>query len=117
VGEGEVEGMIRGGLAHGRALRKPLVDEIIRRADGIPLFVEEVTRVLLDAEATGKIDSASEPPAIIPSTLRDLLTARLDGLPAGVKDTVQLAAVVGREFRYEVLKAVSRKEEDALRED
>src|SRR5262249_53454427 len=80
-------------------------------------FMEEVTRVLVDAEATGRIDGASEAPAIIPSTLRDLLTARLDGVRLGVKDTVQLAAVVGREFRYEVLKAVSRKEEDALRED
>jgi TOMM system kinase/cyclase fusion protein len=117
LGNEHVEEMITAGLAHGRALPKPLVDEIIRRADGIPLFIEEVTRVLMDAEATGKIDDASEPPAIIPSTLRDLLTARLDGLQAGVKDTVQLAAVVGREFRYEVLKAVSRKEEDALRED
>src|SRR5262249_27994883 len=99
------------------ALPKPWVDEIVRRADGIPLFVEEVTRVLMDADATGSIADASEPPAIIPSTLRDLLTARLDGLPDGVKDTVRLAAVLGREFRYEVLKAASPKEEDALRED
>src|SRR5262249_29738647 len=56
LGHEQVEEMITAGLAHGRALPKPLVDEIIRRADGIPLFVEEVTRVLLDAEATGKID-------------------------------------------------------------
>ena len=54
---------------------------------------------------------------VIPSTLRDLLTARLDGLSAAVKETVQLAAVLGREFRYEVLKAVSRKDEAGLRDD
>ena len=115
----QVEEMITAGLAHGRPLPAPTIEEIIRRADGIPLFIEEMTRVLMDAEtarATGD-PLVSDSPVVIPSTLRDLLTARLDGLPAGVKDTVQLAAVLGREFRYEVLKAVSRKDEAALRED
>jgi len=115
----EVEEMITAGLAHDRPLPKPTVDAIIRHADGIPLFVEEVTRVLIDADVSrsGGDPIAADALVPIPSTLRDLLTARLDGLSLVVKDTVQLAAVLGREFRYEVLKAVSRKDEAALRDD
>ena len=115
----EVEEMITAGLAHERSLPKATVDEIVRRADGIPLFVEEVTRVLTEAGGLAAVAGgrpSSLAPAI-PSTLRDLLTARLDSLSPGAKETAQLAAVLGREFRYEMLKATSRKDESALRED
>jgi tetratricopeptide (TPR) repeat protein len=53
----------------------------------------------------------------IPGSLRDLLAARLDGLSPSARDTAQLAAVLGREFRYELLSAVARKEEPTLRAD
>jgi class 3 adenylate cyclase/tetratricopeptide (TPR) repeat protein len=115
----EVEAMINAGLSHERSLSKATIEEIIRRADGIPLFVEEVTRVLLEGGAP-KSDAAELAGRLvptIPSTLRDLLTARLDGLSPSAKETAQLASVIGREFRYEVLKATSSKEEPALLED
>jgi tetratricopeptide (TPR) repeat protein len=88
-----------------------VVEEVVRRADGIPLFVEEVTRALADkpAESRGGFN--------VPVTLRELLTARLDLLPSGARETAQLAAVLGREFRYELLRAASTKEEAELRAD
>lgn len=115
----DMEEMITAGLAKDRPLPRPVLDQVLHRADGIPLFVEEVTRMLIEsgmfAEQAPSAAEGSNPE--IPGTLRDLLTARLDALSAAAKDTVQLAAVLGREFRYELLSAISRKDESALRED
>jgi predicted ATPase len=116
----EVEEMITVGLARGQSVPAAVVEAIVERADGIPLFVEEVTRVLIESGAFGKNGdrrTADSIPLQIPSSLRDLLTARLDNLSSGAKETAQLAALLGREFRYEVLQAVSRKNEWALHED
>ena len=116
----EVEEMITAGLARGQSIPADVVEAIVERADGIPLFVEEVTRVLIESGAIGKNGdrrTADSLPLQIPSSLRDLLTARLDNLSSGAKETAQLAALLGREFRYEVLQAVSRKNEWALHED
>jgi class 3 adenylate cyclase/tetratricopeptide (TPR) repeat protein len=119
LGRQEVEAMITAGLARGQSLPTALVDAIVERADGIPLFVEEVTRVLIESGARFENGDrrTAEVPLQIPSSLRDLLTARLDSLSHGGKETAQLAALLGREFRYQVLQAVSRKDEWALRED
>ncbi len=116
----EVEQMVSGGLAHGQSIPGAMLEAIIERADGIPLFVEEVTRVLSESGAlseNGGHRTATGLPLQIPSSLRDLLTARLDSLSPGAKETAQLAALLGREFRYEVLHAVSRKDDWTLRED
>lgn len=115
----QVEEMIKAGLTEDTALPGVVLEQVIRRADGVPLFVEEVTRMLIESgmlsvQAPLTIDAAN---VEIPSTLRDLLTARLDGLSQSAKDTAHLAAVLGREFRYELLNVVSRKNEPALRED
>ena len=120
LGRQEVEEMITAGLARGQSVPPAVVEAIVERADGIPLFVEEVTRVLIESGAVGKNGdrrTADSLPLQIPSSLRDLLTARLDSLSPGGKETAQLAALLGREFRYEVLQAVSRKNEWALHED
>ncbi len=109
----DVEEMVAVGLATGRALPRPLVDKIVVHSDGIPLFVEEVTHVLLESGA--RDDPA--PALDIPTTLRDLLAARVDRLSLSAKDTMQHAAVIGREFRYEVLSAVAQRDEPLLRED
>src|SRR5262245_64687060 len=100
------------------ALTPAMLDEVIRRADGVPLFAEEVARVLIDASspgASGRLSGSGQ--LRIPGTLRDLLTARLDRLGSGVRRTAQLAAVFGREFRYDMLSAVAEKEDAALRAD
>jgi tetratricopeptide (TPR) repeat protein len=77
---------------------------IVERADGIPLFIEEMTRMLLDSRAAG-VDGAAA--GRVPDTLLDLLTERLDRLPPAGKLTAQLASVIGREFDRALLAAAA----------
>jgi tetratricopeptide (TPR) repeat protein len=108
-------------VAHGRALPAAVVQELVARTDGVPLFVEELTKTVLESgNVPGTAGDAPTrgraAPAAIPSTLPDSLMARLDRLgPA--KETVQLAATLGREFSYEVLRAVSPMDEASLRRE
>jgi len=90
-------------LARGRALPTTLVDGIVERGEGIPLYVEEITKAALEGDDR------------IPATLRDSLTARLDRL-GWAKEVAQAAAVVGREFDDEVLAAIMPLAEDRRRE-
>src|SRR5438094_2061286 len=114
-----IEEMVQAALSSGRPLPGALLDVVVKHADGVPLFVEEVTRVLLesgsawDNETSARDDYRFE----IPTTLRELLAERIDRLSASARDTVQLAAVLGREFRYELLSAVARTDESLLRGD
>ena len=97
--------LVTGVVARG-ALAQDLVEVVVKRTDGVPLFAEELTRLIL--EGNGR-SIAHE----IPATLRDSLTARLDRLgPA--KQVAQVAAVIGREFSYELLQAVVRTSEGEL---
>jgi tetratricopeptide (TPR) repeat protein len=100
-----------------RAAPSPaLVEQIVRQAEGVPLFVEELARVLRESSGRGGPgDGAAD--LDIPTTLRDLLTARLDGVSRAARGTAQLAAVLGREFSEDVLKAVSEKDAAAVRAD
>ena len=99
------------GLAAGKALPEEVQDEIVARTDGIPLFVEELTKTVLEF---GLLQDAGDhfklagplPPLAIPSTLQDSLMARLDRL-APVKEVAQTAAAIGREFDHQLLAAVS----------
>ncbi len=99
------------GMTSGRALPVRIVDEIVRRTDGVPLFVEELTKAIVASgllvERDGLLELAPGQPAQldVPATLRDALTARLDRLGAA-KGVAQLASVLGREFDYPVLQAV-----------
>ncbi|MEO8605931.1 MAG: hypothetical protein ABI629_25400, partial [bacterium] len=111
----EVAAMVRAGVGGNGVLSQPLLDAVLQRADGVPLFVEEVTRVLVEAGAFAADAAAAE--VDILATLRDLLTARLDQLSYGARETAQLAAVLGREFRYEILRAVAGKSDAVLRDD
>jgi class 3 adenylate cyclase/predicted ATPase len=92
-------GAIVARLAGGRVLPPGLAEEIARRTDGVPLFVEELTKAVLEAGAAGA-------GAAVPSSLHDTLMARLDRVP-GVKAVAQVAACVGREFAYPLLAAAS----------
>src|SRR5262249_9227636 len=87
------------GVAVRAALPNNVIDAVVKRTDGVPLFVEELTRLILERDARSV---ARE----IPATLNDSLTARLDRLGAA-KDIAQVAAVIGREFSYELLQALS----------
>lgn len=95
-----------------------IVERIVERSDGIPLFVEEMARLVAEAaRQVGEGQAGAAADVVIPATLRDLLTARLDAVREGARETAQLAAVLGREFRYEILRAVSARAELDLRED
>jgi TOMM system kinase/cyclase fusion protein len=110
LGADEVETMVNASLLIGQPLDRPLLDEIVRRTDGVPLFVEELTRALADG---GVLERGVE----LPASLRDLLVARLDSLSPGARATAQLAAVLGREFRADWLRAAGEHDDASLRGD
>ncbi|MGH7790171.1 MAG: AAA family ATPase, partial [Candidatus Binatia bacterium] len=105
--------------AGGRAVPEAWVAEVVQRTDGVPLFIEELTKALLEQERPAATDGVREPgaatfDATIPATLQDLLMARLDRLgPA--KEVAQLGAALGRDFSYELLAAVALHDESSLR--
>jgi len=91
--------------------------DIIERTDGIPLFVEEMTKAVLEAESEGDARrtaaAVSSPALAVPASLHASLMARLDRLgPA--KDVAQIGAAIGREFSHGLLAAVARKPEAEL---
>ena len=105
-------------MASDKPLPAALANEIVTKTEGVPLFVEELTKAVLDSDLladrgdrwvlTGRLDRLA-----IPATLQDSLMARLDRLVA-VKDIAQIAAVIGRDFAYELLEAVAGLPEDEL---
>src|SRR5215813_446502 len=107
-------------VAGGKPLPPAIVDQIWAKTEGVPLFVEELTKTVLEAGFLRKTDNAYElagllPPLAIPTTLQDSLMARLDRF-APVKEVAQIGAVIGREFSYRLLAALSLLEETALQE-
>ncbi|HEU5402208.1 MAG TPA: adenylate/guanylate cyclase domain-containing protein, partial [Terriglobales bacterium] len=90
-------------------LSENVVQEIIARSDGVPLFLEQVTRAVLEAADSnaGGSSSPSTPDRQIPSTLQASLIGRLDGLGRAAKEIAQLGAAIGREFSYDLLAAAS----------
>ena len=100
------------------------MSRILARTDGVPLFVEELTKTVLESELLQVRDGHYVlehplPSLAIPMTLHDSLMARLDRL-ASVREVAQIGAVVGREFSYDLLSAVAglprERLEDALDE-
>jgi tetratricopeptide (TPR) repeat protein len=101
----------------GAKLPAAVVEQVLNRADGVPLFAEELTRAICDAAATDPAGGKPSPETLamlVPATLQESLSARLDRLGA-VKGTAQLAAVLGREFPLRWLEAVSPLPPEALR--
>jgi class 3 adenylate cyclase/tetratricopeptide (TPR) repeat protein len=115
----QAEAMV-GRTTGGKPLPDKVREQIVAKTDGVPLFVEELTKSVLESGLVVEIDERYErtdplPDLAIPSTLQDSLMARLDRLgPA--KDVAQLAAILGREFTHELLGAVSALEPNALEE-
>jgi class 3 adenylate cyclase/predicted ATPase len=105
-------------IAGGKALPDEVVGQIVDRTDGVPLFVEELTKSVLESgllgeEADRYVLDRALPPFAIPTSLHDSLMARLDRL-ASVRLVAQIGAAIGREFSYALLRAVSRLSEDEL---
>gem|GEM_PF-6018818 len=102
-------------IADGRPIPPELVAQILDKTDGIPLFVEELTKVVIESAAADGPLAGPLPPLAIPATLQDSLMARLDRL-APVKDVAQVGAAIGREFSHRLLAAVAARPEADLRE-
>jgi predicted ATPase/class 3 adenylate cyclase/DNA-binding winged helix-turn-helix (wHTH) protein len=108
------------GLTGGRLLPMEILDQIMARAEGVPLFVEELTKAVLESGLLREEDDCYEvegpmPPVAVPATLQDSLMARLDRL-APVKEIAQVAAVIGREFSHELLAAIVSRGKEELTE-
>jgi class 3 adenylate cyclase len=97
--ENDAATMVLAEAAGRHAVPGRLVNEILLRSDGIPLFIEEMTKAVIEAEPAGN-------PVSVPATLRDSLMARLDALPR-MKAAAQIASCIGREFAERLLRKVS----------
>jgi tetratricopeptide (TPR) repeat protein len=102
---------LTGRVAHGKALPPEVIEQVVAKTDGVPLFVEELTKMVLESGLLQERDeryalTGPLPPLAIPAPLHDSLMARLDRL-AAVKALAQLGATLGREFSYALLQAVS----------
>ncbi len=101
-------------LAGGAGLHQEVVAEIVERADGVPLFVEELTKAVLesrpdDQRVAAVLAGGAPAAAAIPATLHGSLLARLDRLGPLPKEVGQIAAVIGRGFDYELIEEVARR--------
>jgi len=106
-------------VAGGRALPAEVMNEIVAKTDGNPLFVEELTKTVLEGgilikDADGYRLDGPLPPLAIPTTLQDSLMARLDRL-APVKEIGQIGAAIGREFSYPLVREVVGRDETSLK--
>ena len=109
-------------LTGGKALPAEVVDQIVARADGVPLFLEELTKVVLgsglltDEGDRYALAGPASPAVAVPATLHDSLMARLDRLAPAAKEVAQIGAAVGRDFPHELLAAVAPLPEEVLRD-
>jgi class 3 adenylate cyclase/predicted ATPase len=106
-------------ITGGKPIPPEVHEQIVAKTDGIPLFVEELTKAVLESgllveEGARYVLCGPLLPLAIPATLHDSLMARLDHL-SPVKEVAQMAAAIGREFTYELLAAISPMQEAELR--
>jgi len=108
-------------VAGGKTLPHAVMQQIVEKTDGVPLFVEEITKSLLESGQLKAVDGHYEltgalSALAIPATLQDALMARLDRL-VSAKGIAQLAAVIGRQFAYDLLSTVSQLDEATLQRE
>ena len=105
-------------VAGQKALSDAIMAEIVERTDGIPLFVEELTKAVLEAgvEDVSTLSAVPRPALSVPATLHASLMARLDRLGPAAKDVAQKASVIGRDFAYDLLLSIADLAEPQLRE-
>jgi class 3 adenylate cyclase/tetratricopeptide (TPR) repeat protein len=114
----EVETMV-GHLTGGRPLPGEVVDHIVAKADGVPLYIEELTKAILgsgviEARGDAYVLRSSLAQLHIPETLQDSLMARLDRAPR-LREVAQFGSVLGRDFAYDMISALAGLEEQMLR--
>ncbi|HEV7515266.1 MAG TPA: AAA family ATPase, partial [Thermoanaerobaculia bacterium] len=117
LSDGEAETLVLGVTA-GKRLPLEVLRQIVVKTDGVPLFVEELTKMVL---ASGLLVERGDhyalagplPPLAIPTSLQDSLMARLDRL-AAMREVVQLGAAIGREFTWEIMQEVCSLEAEIL---
>jgi class 3 adenylate cyclase len=102
-----------------KVLPAQVVNEIVERTDGVPLFLEELTKAVLEVGGdgcppTGALAATSTAARAVPTTLHASLMARLDHLGPGAKAVAQIGAAIGREFAYELLHAVGHRSDAEL---
>src|SRR5262249_5501427 len=105
----------------GKRLPDEIVEQVAAKTDGVPLFVEELTKMVIESgllrEEADRYELAGLLPLVaIPATLHDSLMARLDRLGTS-KELAQLGATLGREFSYDLLRTVSGWDEAKLRRE
>ena len=115
----DVESMVMR-VTGGRVLPAEVMKQIVAKTDGNPLFVEELTKAVLEAGILVADDKGYRldgplPPLAIPDTLQDSLMARLDRL-APVKEVSQIGAAIGREFSYPLVRTLVGRDETALKD-
>jgi class 3 adenylate cyclase/predicted ATPase len=114
--------LIRGIVGTATTLSGEVVNEIVERADGVPLFVEELTKAVLEAAIAGGDGGSravSGVPAVslaVPATLHASLMSRLERLGSTAKEVAQVGAAIGRDFSYELLAATAQRTEPELRD-
>ncbi len=119
LGHPQVEVMVEK-ITGGKTLPREVVQQVASKTDGVPLFVEELTKMVMESDLVTEVNGHYElngplPPLAIPSTLQDSLMARLDRL-APVREIAQIGATIGREFDYTLLQAVGPLNEDLLQQ-
>ncbi len=97
---------------HGKTLPRLVLRQVMEKTDGVPLFVEELTKTILESgilveQAEAYTLPGPLPTFAIPSTLQDSLRARLDRLPPAIKEVAQIGSVIGRRFNFELLDLIS----------
>lgn len=117
LGRRDIGGVIEG-VTGGKSIPEQVYAQILERTDGVPLFVEELTKSVIEAgafeEVNGRFELAGQLPSLaIPATLHDSLLARLDRL-GEAKELAQTAACIGREFSLDLLAGVSQLEKAGL---
>jgi predicted ATPase len=113
LGERDVAALVRE-LAGNAPLGSEVVEEIVGRTDGVPLFVEELTKAVIesgdrDDRVAAVLAASALPEVALPATLHASLTARLDRIGAAAKEIAQIGAVLGREFSYELIEPVAQR--------
>ena len=117
LGRGDGAMMVERLAGNAASLPQEMIAEIVERTDGVPLFVEEMTKAVLEAGAErGRALAASVSGAAlgVPATLQASLMARLDRLGPAAKRVAEIGATIGREFSYELVAATGELAEDGL---